>query len=67
MIEPLEDFTFKGEASSFLFATVSHLLEGKEVTFDTLVLHKVDGTESTLAEQALNDITVSNMRPCGQG
>ena len=67
MIEPLEDFTFKGEASAFLFAGVGHLLEGKEVTFDTLVSHKVDGTESALAEQALNDVTVSNMRSCGQG
>jgi hypothetical protein len=59
MIRALENLAFKSEASALLLARVNHFLKSKEVAFDTLISHQIDSTKTALAEQALNNITVS--------
>ncbi len=59
MIHAFENLTFKSEASSFLLTCVNHFLKSKEVTFDTLISYQIDSAKTSLAEQVLDNITLS--------
>jgi len=63
MIQPLEEFTFEGKTSAFLFARVNHFFESKEIAPDTLVAHEIDGAESAFTEQGYDIITVADNCP----